>query len=62
MSKTGKAAKPQDPIIDADVLKKAQGMGLESSLKNLMTRPDIIAKDLSHAELFSALEKSGGLV
>jgi len=57
-----KAAKPQAPVIEPDVLKKAQDLGLESSLKNLMDRPEITAKDFPQTKLLDALQKSEGLV
>jgi len=64
VSRPGKAAKPQPPVIsiDADVLKKAEGLGLEGALKNLMSRSDIVAKDLPQAKMLAALEESKGLV
>jgi len=61
-TKSKKPAKPQAPVIDADVLKKAEKLNLDSALKNLMARPDVMAKDFPHAKLLSALEKSDGLV
>jgi len=61
-AKVAKNAKPQAPVIDADVLKKAQGLSLEAALRNLIARPDVVAKDFSHAKLLDALEKSDGLV
>jgi len=61
-TKAGKLAKPQAPVIDADVLKKAEKLGLEEALKNLLSRPDVMAKDFSHAKLLDALQKSEGLV
>jgi len=57
-----KAGKPQAPVIEPDVLKKAQGLGLESSLQNLLGRPEITAKDLPQAKLLDALQKNDGLV
>jgi hypothetical protein len=44
------------------VLKKAEGLGLEAALKNLLTRPDIMAKEFPHTKLLDALEKTDGLV
>jgi len=61
-AKVGKAGKPAEPVIDADVLKKAQNLGLESSLKNLMARPEVSAQGLPHAKLLGELEKADGLV
>jgi len=62
LPRTAKPAKPQAPVIDADIIKKAEGLGLLSPLKNLLDRPEVVAKDFSHAKLLSALEESGGLV
>jgi len=61
-AKAPKNAKPQAPTIDADVLKKAEGLGLEQALKNLMSRSDVMAKDFPQEKLLSALEESEGLV
>eukprot|EP00746_Dinoflagellata_sp_MGD_P125505 gnl/MRDRNA2_/MRDRNA2_60267_c0_seq1.p1 gnl/MRDRNA2_/MRDRNA2_60267_c0~~gnl/MRDRNA2_/MRDRNA2_60267_c0_seq1.p1 ORF type:complete len:340 (+),score=150.03 gnl/MRDRNA2_/MRDRNA2_60267_c0_seq1:90-1109(+) len=61
-TKAGKKAKPQDLEIEADVLKKAQGLGLESSLRNLMNRPDVMDKGFEQAHLLQVLEKNEGLV
>merc|ERR1712185_228983 len=65
VEKHGKASKksqPQAPIIDADVLKKAQGLNLEAALKNLLGRDEIKGKDIPQTKLLDALKESGGLV
>jgi len=61
-AKAGRNAKPTPLEIDPDVLKKAQGMNLESALRNLMVRPEIIAADLPQTKLLHELEKCEGLV
>lgn len=60
VGKAGKAAKPQAPVIDADVLKKAESLGLAANLMNLISRPEVSL--FPHAKLLAALEKSDGLV
>merc|ERR1739848_625366 len=59
--KRTKAAKPS-LIIDPDVLKKAEKLGLESGLRNLMTREDVMAKGFPHAKMLKVLEETEGLV
>jgi len=61
-AKVAKNSKPAPVEIEPDVLKKAQGMNLESALRNLMTRPEIAAKEFPHKKLLEELEKSDGLV
>jgi len=61
-AKAGKKAKAPELVIEADILKKAQGLGLESNLRNLMGRPEVAAKEFSHAKLLQALENNEGLV
>lgn len=61
-AKAAKAAKPQEPVVDAHVLQKAQKLGLEADLKNLMSRSDVVAKGFSQDKMLAVLEQSGGLV
>jgi len=61
-AKVAKGAKPQAPIIEPDVLKKAQSLNLEADLKNLMVRPEIAAKDFPQAKMLDELQKADGLV
>jgi len=61
-AKVAKNAKPQAPVIEPDVLKKAQSLNLESSLKNLIVRPEIAAKEFTQARLLDELVKNEGLV
>lgn len=61
-TKVAKGAKPQAPIIEPDVLKKAQSLNLEADLKNLMVRSEIAAKDFPQAKLLDELQKADGLV
>merc|ERR1712224_165171 len=61
-AKASKNSKPAPPVIDADVLKKAQDMNLEAALRNLMVRPEIMEKDFTQKKLLQELEKSNGLV
>jgi len=61
-AKAGKNSKPVPLEIEPDVLKKAQDMNLEQTLRNLMGRPEIMAKEFSQMTLLNELEKSDGLV
>merc|ERR1719453_343302 len=64
-AKVGKAAKnskPEPIAIEPDVLKKAQGMNLESNLRNLINRPEIMSENFPQTKLLQELEKAGGLV
>jgi len=58
--KPARATKPQPPVIDADVLKKAESLNLVCSLQNLMIRPEV--KDIPQAKMLTALVESEGLV
>jgi len=60
--KAAKNAKPQAPVIEPDVLKKAQSLNLEASLKNLLGRPEIATKEFPQAKLLDELVNNGGLV
>mmetsp|Transcript_82827 Transcript_82827/g.192464 ORF Transcript_82827/g.192464 Transcript_82827/m.192464 type:complete len:320 (-) Transcript_82827:60-1019(-) len=48
--------------VDTDVLAEADKFGLGSMLKNLASRPEVMASGKSSKELFKALQASGGLV
>merc|ERR1711862_191549 len=61
-AKAAKIAKMEELAIDEATLKKAQSLGLESNLKILATRSDIIASGAAHDKILSALQGSGGLV
>lgn len=64
-AKTPGSIKPGEahgPVIDADVLQKAKTLGFEGQLKNLLSRPEILAKEFSQDVMLTALEESGGLV
>lgn len=55
-----KAAEEPKEQIDPQVLKSAQGLGLESALKNLASREELKGK--SAASMLAALQSAGGLV
>merc|ERR1712194_200553 len=57
-----KGAAGSEDKIDATILKKAQDAGMESQLKNLAKRDDVIATGLSTEKIFKALMESNGLV
>eukprot|EP00413_Alexandrium_margalefii_P043314 CAMPEP_0204602312 /NCGR_PEP_ID=MMETSP0661-20131031/56572_1 /ASSEMBLY_ACC=CAM_ASM_000606 /TAXON_ID=109239 /ORGANISM="Alexandrium margalefi, Strain AMGDE01CS-322" /LENGTH=383 /DNA_ID=CAMNT_0051613263 /DNA_START=57 /DNA_END=1204 /DNA_ORIENTATION=- len=48
--------------IDADVLAEASKAGLEGMLRNLASRPEVVAAGKTSREIFKALQASGGLV
>jgi len=50
------------PPIDAAVLKEAQNLGLEASMRNLAGRKEIIDSGKSSKEILKALQDSNGLV
>jgi len=57
-------AKPAEatPPIDGAVLKEAQNLGLEASMRNLAGRKEIIESGKSSKEILNALQNSKGLV
>merc|ERR1719414_2835765 len=48
--------------IEAKIAAAAEQEGLLTSLKNLVTRPEIIAKGTDHMDALSALKQTKGLV
>uniref|UniRef100_A0A7S1RYL3 HMG box domain-containing protein n=1 Tax=Alexandrium catenella TaxID=2925 RepID=A0A7S1RYL3_ALECA len=64
-TKRAKKAPPaQEPqvAIDADVLAEASKAGLEGMLRNLASRPEVVAAGKKSREVFEALKAAGGLV
>lgn len=57
-----KSSEPEAPTVDAVLLKEAEALKLEGPLKNLLARPDIVAKGVSQKQMLEALKKHGGLV
>merc|ERR1712196_386854 len=53
-AKAAKVAKMAELAIDEATLKKAQSLGLESNLKTLASRDDIIANGVAHDKILSA--------
>jgi len=50
------------PQIDEKVLAEAASMGLDAALRNLASRPEVVAVAKGSAEILAALQTSGGLV
>merc|ERR1712217_442275 len=48
--------------IDAAVLKEASGLGLDAGLRSLLSRNDVVAKDLPQDKVLRALRACGGQV
>lgn len=59
-SKADKTA-PQ-PVLDATVLREAEKLGYDASLRNLASRPEIIARGIKARIMLEALKRSDGLV
>mmetsp|Transcript_71771 Transcript_71771/g.198125 ORF Transcript_71771/g.198125 Transcript_71771/m.198125 type:complete len:328 (-) Transcript_71771:87-1070(-) len=63
-AKRAKKATPakEEAAIDADVLAEANKLGLDCMLRNLASRPEVVASGKSSREVFNALQAAGGLV
>merc|ERR1712137_930435 len=48
--------------IDAALLEEAQRLKLDGPLRNLMSRPEVADRGISHKQMLDALQSSGGLV
>merc|ERR1712039_251688 len=49
-------------VLDEQTLAEAAVMGLDAALRNLASRPEVVAAAKSSAEILAALQSSGGLV
>lgn len=61
-AKKGTEAKASPPPLDEAALVWAKEIGFESALRNLASRPDVMALGTTTHAMVEALVKSGGLV
>jgi len=65
IARRGRPSKPDTKggvAISDSIMAKAKAAGHEDALKNLASRPDVIASGKNDAKLFKALQSSNGLV
>merc|ERR1712087_261496 len=61
-TKASPAAQAPEPDIPKTVLSEATKLGMEASLRNLMSRPEIMTSKKSARAVLDALQASNGLV